>query len=108
MYSVKVSNIWTKPDPQVSWSNGKIKAGCSATWFPSGGQCYDTQTWVVPTPNIGSTYSGTPWFAGSNHKTELNDVSYQVGRQEITLHQGSNTWNFGFCVAKGGGSVLFC
>ena len=108
MYSDKVMNTWTRLDPQVSWSSGKIRAICNAPWFDRGGQCNTSHLGTVSNPISGTDYTITPWFTGSGNKTHVNDISYQLASQKITLHRGGSNWNFEFCVGNGGGNLINC
>lgn len=107
MYSQKVRTVWYRQDSQVSWSNGVIGAKCSAEWFNQGGTCSATVSGSVSNPTSGSAYEIVPWFAGSNNKTLVNEINYQLASQSIDLHRGSSNWNFYFCIVNGGGSVIY-
>lgn len=107
MYMDKVTTIWYKYDSSISWTNGKIRAQCQANWFDRGGNCSDTVQGSISNPNSGDTYTITPWFAGSNNKTLVNEINYQVVSQSIDLHRGVNNWNFSFCIVNGGGNVVY-
>lgn len=107
MYSQKVRTIWYRQDPQVSWSNGIITAKCGAEWFNQGGTCSSTVSGSVSSPISGSAYEIVPWFAGSSHKTLVDDINYQLVIQSIDLHRGSSNWNFSFCIVNGGGGTIY-
>lgn len=110
MYMEKVRNIWTRQDPQVTWSSGRIKGTCTcfAEWLDRAGYCNTTVTGSVSNPVSGAAYEIVPWFAGSNNKTLVDDLSnFQVAAQEITLHRGGSSWNFSLCIVNGGGSSVY-
>ncbi|MBE7528135.1 MAG: hypothetical protein HND44_24325 [Chloroflexi bacterium] len=107
MYSQKMRNVWTRQDPQVSWSNGILKARCGAEWFDKAGTCNSVTSGNVPNPVSGTGYEMVPSFAGSNNKTLVDDINYQVASQEISLQRGGNHWNFYVCIVNGGGGVIY-
>ncbi len=107
MYSTNVTNRWTRHDPQVTWSNGELRARCDAWWLDKPGACSATTVGYVSNPISGSMYTMVPSFAGFNNKTWVNDIHYQVASQQITLHRGGSNWNFYICIVNGGGSVIY-
>lgn len=107
MYTNKVRTIWYKHDSSVSWSNGSISAQCNAEWFDRGGTCSAVVTGPVSNPAPGTAYEIVPWFSGSDNKTLVNEINYQIASQSIDLHRGASNWNFSFCIVNGGGSVIY-
>lgn len=104
------TNRWTRSDPAVAWSNAKLKAGCNAEWYPGTGRCATIVTRNIGVPTSATTYSYTPWFAGSSNQVDLDGFNGIAGYQSITLKRGSSTWQFGFCVSHGGenGMIIGC
>jgi len=107
-YYQKVTNSWTRKDSTVSLSSAKVKAGCYAEWYTgtTGDRCSTIVSKTIGTPILGTTYSFTPWFAGSSHKVLLNGFNGIAGYQSVTLKRGVTTWNFAFCVNYEGSEVI--
>jgi hypothetical protein len=100
------TNRWTRSDPAVTWSNAKLKAGCHANWWDGSGICNTIVTRTIGVPTSGTTYSYTPWFAGSSHEVYLTDLDGIAAYQSICLKRGTSTWSFTFCVNHQGGQVI--
>ncbi|MDF1501125.1 MAG: hypothetical protein P1P76_11715 [Anaerolineales bacterium] len=108
-YYQKTTNRWTRYDSTVTWSGAMLQAGCSANWYQKSGTCNTITTRNIGTPTSGTTYSYTPWFAGSANQVYLNDLNGIAAFQSITLKRGASTWQFSFCVNyEGDERILGC
>lgn len=102
----KATNRWTRSDPTVSWSNAKIKDACAAEWYQGTGRCNTQVTKTIGVPTSGTTYTFTPWFAGSSNQVYLNGFNGIAAYQQITLQRGASTWQFSFCIAHEGSEII--
>lgn len=107
MYANSVSVVWTRVDSVVSFTSGTFGAACYADWYGASGVCNQNSPRTITPPSSGTTYSLTPSFAGSSHMTYYDDLNGQKAYQQLTMKRGSTTWTYSFCVAVGGGSIIY-
>jgi len=93
----KYTARWTRLDPSqlLQVSDGRIRAAVSGSCELNCSQSFwfTNQDFTVSSITMGSTYTGTPNWAGEYIQTSTNGA-YQCGNVKATVTRYSSSWDF--------------
>ncbi|HLA87739.1 MAG TPA: hypothetical protein VJL10_06950 [Anaerolineales bacterium] len=107
-YSVSLTSSsakWMKSDNTISITNASVTSAV-AGYISGGGFLIDDETRSIGVPSLNTWYYQYPSWTGTY--IIINDMGYQATRADSLLVRGGASWDFGFCVAQGGGQVISC
>ena len=108
-YSVSLTSSsakWAKTDNTISITNAYVKSAVYG--YPEGGGAVvqGEETNYIGIPSLNTWYYQYPSWSGTY--VIINDISYQASQAGSRLVRGGTSWDLSFCVAQGGGDVIFC